>query len=310
MQYRVIKGELVIQGKSPDGDTVGFRLDEEHRDEWVWSGTRSGRFPQLNKGFVTNIRLEAIDALELHFVVPDVWPQVTSHQDLDLAKKARNELLTLCGFDVSLLKEDEEHRITDPAGQSISAVVAYRDIDPNGRMIGFVFKESDAPTLSTADKPEVYVKPEAFLRSVNAKLLRSGWVFPTFYGTLDHEVRDLLIEHLQQPRMDQSGVWADYKATVVLPRKPTLSQVESLILMPKVYRRLITHIAHNGAMSNLSAALSDDVVVDTKDKRLCDLGAFLMSHKDETCGDPVADQDVPYRLRLTRQPEELIFLSK
>jgi len=33
MAYRVIKGKVAIDGKSPDGDTIAFRID--NRTEWI-----------------------------------------------------------------------------------------------------------------------------------------------------------------------------------------------------------------------------------------------------------------------------------
>lgn len=307
MKYRVIKGELVIHGKSPDGDTIGFRLDEEHRSSWVWSGKKDGSFPRFNKGYVTNIRFEAIDALELHYSVPDVWPSVHSHQDLGQAKAARDEMLRLCGFDLEPLVEDERHRISDPSGQSISAVIAYREIDSYGRLIAFVFPAGALTELSSEKTPEIYLAPESFLHSVNAELLTRGMVFPTYYGTLDHEVRDLLSEKVEIARMDRLGVWSDYRATVRLPRKPTIPQIESMMLMPKVYRRLVSHIARNGAMSNFRSTLREDTVVDTKDACLADLGVFLRSSKAEDCAHQGPPEDAPYDLRMTRHPEELVF---
>lgn len=309
MKYRVLKGELVIDGRSPDGDTVGFRLDPERLGDWVWPGARMGRFPKLNRGGVANVRFEAIDALELHFTVQGVWPQVTSHQDLELARGARNEMLALCGFDVSRLQEDEGCTLHDPDEQAKAAVVAYREIDPYGRIVGFVFGPEDAPPLSTTQKPEVFLSPEVLLRSINAELLREGWVFPTYYGGLDHGARDALSSSFARARSNGIGVWGRHEDSVILPRKPTIEEIESLMLMPKIYRRLVTHIARNGAVSNFVASLSDDVVVDTVHTRLCDLGAFVdVDGPLPATAEQRTPDRVPYRLRLTRGPEQLVFM--
>ena len=95
MPYRVVKGELAITGKSPDGDTIAFFLDEESIGDWIYPSRGGGRFPKFNKSFHANIRFEAIDALELHFSPKFVWPVVNSHQPLDLARAARDRMLEL-----------------------------------------------------------------------------------------------------------------------------------------------------------------------------------------------------------------------
>lgn len=304
MGYRILKGNLAIEGKSPDGDTVAFYLDEGQIGDWVWTKKRGGgRFPRFNRKYQANVRFEAIDALELHFQVQNVWPTIKSHQNLELAIEARDKMLSLCGFDTSVLVENDSHRLSDPNNQLIPAVVAYKDIDPFGRLVGFIFHVDDAPPLSTEEKPERFLSADVILQSVNAKLLQEGLVFPTFYGGLYPELRNALTQTIKPARDEEKGVWENYRNEILLPRKPSISDVESPILLPKVYRRLVTHIASNGAMSNFASFLygNGDTVVDTIDIRLSNLSAFVKSEATDA-------SKTEYRLYLTRKPEELVFL--
>ena len=60
MAYRILKGFLSIEGRSPDGDTVAFYLDKADRADWISTRTDSGRFPKFNRNFQTNVRFEGV----------------------------------------------------------------------------------------------------------------------------------------------------------------------------------------------------------------------------------------------------------
>ena len=305
MPYRVLKGELAVTGKSPDGDTVAFFIDKESIGDWVYPKPGGGRFPKFNKSFHANVRFEAIDALELHFTPKFVWPVINSHQPLELARAARNRMLSLCGFDLEQVEIDENEKLTDRADQRIPAVVAYNGIDPFGRLIGFVFHPDDAPPLSNDSKHEQYLEVEQVLKSINATLLAEGYAVPTFYSGLYPPIRNALAQLAIDARnaTPPLGVWKDYVSEIVLPRKPDICAIEEIVLMPKVYRRLAENIARNGAMSRLSEFLWDkgDDLIDIRDVRATGFGSFLKARKEGPDSDPV------YRLTLSRKPEELIF---
>src|SRR5687768_14135031 len=65
MPFTLIKGTFHVVGRSPDGDSVGFRAaDPAH-----WA-LLDGPPPRLNSLGITQLRFEAIDALETHFRPP------------------------------------------------------------------------------------------------------------------------------------------------------------------------------------------------------------------------------------------------
>jgi endonuclease YncB( thermonuclease family) len=299
MSYRIARGFLMIDNKSPDGDTIAFAMDEAHRGEWVWPNEDTGRFPKFNKQFQTSIRFEAIDALELHYEIPNVYPGVNAHQPLDLAREARDRMLRICGFDLTNVTERADLTLKDPDKQKKPATIAYREIDPYGRVVAFVFVE-DMGFKVDDSHPMVFLDPKQMQRSVNVQLLREGLVYPTFYGSLYPELRDPLIKIARQTRGDKLGVWARDVMTFTSSRKPGLSEIEDLVIMPKIFRRLSTHIARNGALSNFKGYLgeSDDVTVDTRQIRLTGLQSFI-AVDDAGSG--------RYSMKLLRNSEELIF---
>jgi endonuclease YncB( thermonuclease family) len=299
MSYRIAKGFLTIDNKSPDGDTITFSMGEEHRGEWIWPYEQTGRFPKFNKQFQANIRFEAIDALELHYQITGVYPGVKVRQPLDLARQARDRMLGLCGFDLTRVTETANLTLKDPDQQKKPATIAYREIDPYGRLVAFVFAEEMDFQVDDSH-PTVFLQPEQMERSVNAQLLREGLVYPTFYGSLYPELRKPLAKIAQQARGDKIGIWKRDVMTFTSSRKPDLSEIEEIVILPKIFRRLSVHIARNGALSNFKGYLAEtsDVTVDTRLIRLTGLQSFV-SVKDEGSG--------KYSMKLLRHPEELIF---
>jgi hypothetical protein len=94
MTYTLLRGNFVIRyadlpraGPEPDGDTIKFRPDSPSLVEAI--PRRSGTPPDINPRGIS-VRLEAIDALETHFR--------ETHQELQGANAARDELLRLLGF--------------------------------------------------------------------------------------------------------------------------------------------------------------------------------------------------------------------
>ncbi|MCG8054917.1 MAG: hypothetical protein JAY94_04465 [Candidatus Thiodiazotropha endolucinida] len=299
MSYRIVKGTVSIDGKSPDGDTLSFHID--NHDEWIWPKTKNGRFPRFNSKYQTNIRFEAIDALELHFTIQNVYPEIIVKQPLGLAKKARDRLIELCGFDMTNVLEDDEFSLQDPDNQRMPVTLAYNGIDPFGRIIGFVF--TDEMGFEVSERiPIIRLSPEEVSQSVNATLLREGLVYPTYYGSLYPELRNKLTDIAQEAKQEPKGLWVENQSEFVFDRKPNLSDLEGLVMLPKLFRRLSTHIAKNGAVSNFRKALyeSNDKVVDVRDVRLTNFSSFVRSKKIDSN---------TYKLWLSHDPEELVFVG-
>lgn len=256
MAYTLLHGEFVIrydnrplnQGPQPDGDTVKFKPT----DPKLLKGLRqiSGIPPDINTLGTISVRLEAIDALETHFK--------QTHQELDGGKLARDTLLAYLGFkDVVFVGNNVESANHD----QLPGYVLSNGIDANGRLIGFIFKGSN--NEPGRDGSTVTLDTEHLDKSVNAKLLSDGHVYPAFYGTLSPNLRDHLAAKSKAARTAKKGIWPRSTADTT-NGAAKISDVESLttlVLWPKLFRRLVDFLSsnHNG-LSGFDAWLRRDPI--------------------------------------------------
>jgi len=207
MAYTLIRGEFVIryanspnQGPEPDGDTIKFEAD--NLDLVRGLPQPSGRPPAINGRGGVNVRLEAIDALETHFE--------NKHQEKDGAYKARDELLRLLGFADVEFFPNNPGRVKSASQNSLPGFVLSNGIDVNGRMIGFIYKDSmvwDADGSNVeADGSTVAVDTAKADQSLNTALLSHGHVYPAFYGTLPTTLREHLAAKSEAARGNGLGL--------------------------------------------------------------------------------------------------------
>ncbi|TYB66199.1 hypothetical protein FXF51_17765 [Nonomuraea sp. PA05] len=232
----MLRGSFVIrypdlprQGPEPDGDTVKFLPDSPALVEAL--PRRSGRPPNINARGVS-VRLEAIDALETHFA--------ETHQELDGANAARDELLRLLGFTGVRFWEDLPNKVRAADQDSIRGHVLTNGVDANGRLIAFVF----AGDHQGADGTTVFLDGPLVDRSANARLLAAGLVYPAFYATLPAELRTHLAEVSQAARRKAIGIWprstADPNGAATVR---DLNGLERLVIWPKLFRRVVPYLA-------------------------------------------------------------------
>ncbi|UBU15925.1 lamin tail domain-containing protein [Nonomuraea gerenzanensis] len=236
MSYTLLRGSFVIrypdlprQGPEPDGDTVKFLPDSPALVEAL--PRRSGRPPDINARGIS-VRLEAVDALETHFA--------ETHQELDGANAARDELLRLLGFTNVRFWEDLPNKVRSADQDSIRGHVLTNGIDGNGRLIAFGY----AGDHQGADGTTVFVDGPLVDRSVNAQLLAAGLVYPAFYATLPAELRTHLAEVSQAARRKAIGIWprstADPNGAATVR---DLDGLERLVIWPKLFRRIVPYLA-------------------------------------------------------------------
>jgi hypothetical protein len=238
MTYTLLRGEFVIrypdqprQGPEPDGDTVKFRPDLPALVETL--PRRSGRPPDINARGIS-VRLEAIDALEIHFG--------ETHQELAGADAARDELLAQLGFANVVFFPDLPNKIQSADQDAVRGHVLSNGIDANGRLIAFVYPgESAGP-----DGSSVFVDQALVERSVNAALLSAGHTYPAFYATLPASLRTHLVGVSRAARAAQSatGLWprstADPNGAATVA---DLAALELLVCWPKLFRRIVPYLA-------------------------------------------------------------------
>src|SRR5262245_50855131 len=124
MPFRVIRGTFHVLGYSPDGDSIRFAAENESR----WA-LLSGPPVRLNGKRHAQLRLEAIDTLETHFL--------NLHQPPDLAVKALDFLLHTVG--ITGVQWDALMTTIAAANDATPGYIVSRTTEDNGRPVAFAF---------------------------------------------------------------------------------------------------------------------------------------------------------------------------
>ena len=272
-----LRGELVVVGKSPDGDSIRFI---PRSPALLRSLAGGGRVDPSADGSV-QLRLDGIDAPELHY----------NGLAQPLAEPGRAELLAWCGFS-DVRYEGEQVGAATPA--RIPAAVLSALVDPNGRPIVLLLVGDDLPPDGADVTPDVE-------RTANLALAASGAAYGTFYATTDAAVRAPLAAAATAAREARGGVWArDASAGFDLRSQASIGPAGALIL-PKLFRRCSDYL-RDGSPGTLPEWLrrrrgepnspDDEVILDGEPRHLSDLLT-----------------QVGTRISLTADPLELVFVD-
>lgn len=238
-RYTLIKGQFSIhnsmnprQGPQPDGDTVTFIPDSLD----LVRGLRrfSGTAPDIRNGHI-NVRYEAIDALETHFL--------GTHQDLTFANAARDRNLALLGFTNVQFFPDLPNVVQSVDQNPLPGYVIANGIESNGRLLGLVFKGAAHRT----DGERLFVDNTILNQSVNAKLVVDGLVYVEPYDSMPIS----LVQHLRTSvaaarQGATNGLWPREDVTTEkAARIHNLADAEMLVMWPKLFRRLVSYF-HEG----------------------------------------------------------------
>ena len=248
MPYRLVKGEFHLYyqgarhvGSQPDGDSVWFKPAKPSRLSGI-----DGRNAKLNGGGFAQLRLEAVDALELHYMGKE--------QDRAEAEAARDFTLDAAGF----------RRITFSGSRKLSVRAAdphprpgwilTKSIDPYGRPISFAF----AGTTRRRDGNIVFLEARLLDRSINAALARAGRAFPAYYTGLPASLRRRMTVHANRAWSRDRGVWRR-DSSMKGARTSDLQALTTLVLWPKLFRRLVSYFkAGHSTLAGFDAWLRSD----------------------------------------------------
>jgi len=236
--YRRVKGEFVLfyQGKrhvgsQPDGDSIWFRPRAAKHLRGL-----ADRDADFNAGGCTQLRIEAIDALELHYK--------GSHQHWNLAIDGRDELLDLIGTQVQY-GSGAGLAVRSATPHPIPAYIYTRAIDPYGRPVAFAYMG----TGSGADGTDgVWVTAAMVRASLNYKLAKRGHAYPAFYTGLPVDLRAEVAAAAKQA--GKRGLWPkdrSMKGTSI----PSLTALEKVAIWPKLFRRLVSYFKDRGVNAGL-----------------------------------------------------------
>ena len=292
MPYLIVHGKFIIKGKSPDGDTVSFRPNNQEH----WLKLTGKRVPRMNRNGDVNIRFEAIDALETHYRGKGWLPEY--HQPLNFANQARDFMLRSIGIDPDQVEWDGRIVLTAP--DETEGYIATNGVDPWNRVIAFVFH---GEPISHDGDDKFYLYPDHVKQSVNFALANEGLIYPTFYSALYPSLRDLISEACVEAREERKGLWPhDVSISgVTIPDPENLSPImDEHCIFPKLFRRLATHLSQNGQIKNFHGFLYDepDLAIRIDNCEMATLRRFVGIDDDED------------RVYLIIPPEKLLFVPE
>jgi endonuclease YncB( thermonuclease family) len=289
MPLTLVRGEFRIVGASPDGDSIRFYP----ADPGIWS--RTGITVRANAQGGVQLRLDAIDALETHYTPrssPHPW-----HQNPALGNGAATTLLTLLGFnDVA---RNQGGIVTDATPPTRPGAILTKFADKYGRAVAVVFADGHQP--DGADGTGVFLGVDLLKDSVNWELLDAGWVYPTFYSQLFHDLRDTLADTARNARASGQGVWTDDATNDGFSLDSRDQLTEQLVILPKLFRRLAEYLVLDNSQGVDLAGFK--AFLKAKADRLFTVPAGQATHLD-TLIDVHGQQ-----LRLTLPPEQIVFIE-
>ena len=218
-------------GFEPDGDSIHFkpkkialldglmRLGVEYKPSAIGS---------------VNLRMEGIDALEIHYT-PSFKGAKRTHQPRPLADYERDALTGLLGMNPVPYKQPLGTTVAPPVPvDGVPGYILSRSLDVHGRPVSFLYKGA-APFT---DGKQVMVNPAILKKSLNFAMIRDGNAYPLFYDTLFMQLRVELAKAAKAARTAKKGMWkqnvtkAGFKANGL----PDLETAR--VIFPKLFRRL------------------------------------------------------------------------
>lgn len=290
MPLILIKGTFSIQGTAPDGDSVRFIPNNPP----LWQRLENRVRPNRSGG--VQLRLDAIDALETHFQ-PRIGNLSTQRQPEQFGSKAADRLLDLLGFDSTTVVRGRGEVIQQANPSTVTGYILTRFADTYGRAIAFTFTgEFDEP-----DGALVFVTSKFLEQSANYQLVAEGLVYPTFYSKLYVDLRRTLTAAAKAARSSQLGLWAEDVTNRGFELESLQTITEEVVILPKLFRRLIGYLAINDNSVDLSGFIAylkgnDDRVLVLSEGRITGLDNLV-----EVNGQT---------LRLIEEPENLVFIEK
>jgi endonuclease YncB( thermonuclease family) len=202
MPFILIQGKFHLVGRTragnptgfePDGDSIQFKPASPQLLDRL---TQPGRPYRLTSIGSTQLRLEGIDALELHFD--------STHQPRPLADQARDFLTGKLKLNPVPYRPPSNLQVNPPVPKDAApGYILSRALEVNGRPVAFAF--GGAPP--SPDGSEVFLRASLLRRSLNYRSLAGGQAYPLFYDTLFADLRAVLAQAATAARQATLGLW-------------------------------------------------------------------------------------------------------
>src|SRR5262249_2494494 len=164
-KYRVIRGEYVILGKQPDGDSIRFRADDVTRFNHLPGG---GHVRITPSDKTVQLRFQGIDAPELHY----------QGESQPFGRQARDVLLNEMNFGLVTYSGMTVTNVQ----RKVRGAVLVRQAEQHGRPISYLLWESDADGLNDGDMVEL--DSDLLKLTLNYLMLERGMAYPLFYTSM------------------------------------------------------------------------------------------------------------------------------
>jgi endonuclease YncB( thermonuclease family) len=222
-----LRGQLVVTGKEPDGDSVRFIADTPALFGQL---ARAHRIRPSSDGSV-QLRFEGVDAPELHY----------GSAAQPLGGTVRDRLLAELGFDGVRFADQPPTLVAEcgPPG-GVRAAILSAMAEANGRPVCYVLAGSDGNLPPDGAWTEV---DAALLdRTVNAWLLREGLAYYTVYTSTPAIHRERLRALAVAARDRRSSLWElDTTREFTVDTQASIGPDGQLIL-PKLFRRCTDYL--------------------------------------------------------------------
>ena len=223
--FYFIRGSFVIIGKQPDGDSVRFIADNPD----LFSKLQNNHRIRLSKDSSVQLRFEAIDAPELHYL----------GQAQPLGGESRDALLKLMGFG-RLGFGFNGATITASTPETVRGAILSNAVEVNGRPISYVLLASDAKGF--ADGAQVKVSDAILQKTLNTRQLENGMAYLTVYSSTPEAHIRFLHDIAAKARTAKLGVWArDSSTSFKLENKDSVNE-RGVLILPKLFRRCISYL--------------------------------------------------------------------
>lgn len=203
-----------------------------------------GHRVEFNAIGATQLRLEGVDALELHFTPAG---GAETHQPRPAADQARGFLTKSLGLDpVSYVAPDNVTVKPPVIHDGARGYILSRSLEAHGRPVSFVFSGAPAAKAGTS----LFLDSKLLTQSLNYRLLRAGQAYPLYYDTLFADLRATFSKAVRHARGSQGsvkplGIWS----TDVTSSKSGLAVLgiadleQHGYVFPKLFRRLAEWLA-------------------------------------------------------------------
>jgi endonuclease YncB( thermonuclease family) len=237
MTFQLIKGTFHVKGYYPDGDSIRFQADDPNN----WKKLL-GPAVELNARGHAQLRMEAIDALETHFM--------GTHQPLKYARVATRFLLSGLGID-DVVWNESKGRVVE-AKDGTRGYILSRASEKNRRPVAFVF----GGETKVADGQDVFLDRGAIKNCMNYRILAEGLAYPTYYNGLFSDLRSEFDKAVIRARKAGSGVWSLDKTNCGFMISNLSTLTDQIVVFPKLFRRMAEFMSDGGEIEGFKEFLA------------------------------------------------------